>query len=547
MNKSKIISKQIPICLSCYSIPLFLSLTYTSKFDIIFKYKCKCNSKQKEVLLSQYFENIFLLTKIIEINCNCGKRYQYYCSTCDIYVCDTCLKVHNNHILFSAKTKLHSKKCKKHQKNKDFYCKKCNIEICEDCSKNIHHSHNTLSFFMFYQETKRKSANFIYNSDTFNKDIVNHFPEEKKDKAYNEIKTLLSYYKNAFEHISQIKSFDVLISMSNINKLNIKSEIKYRFRYNSFPHLFLSNKPLHITRKEIKYVFFTKKENIVLITENKIEVYSQTQNLLKSKPAIADSRYFLFPNKEIFAAVTCSKVFIYDIETLELKKEISFESEEYDKFLIVNNTTICFPFAKENCVVIDIITNKQTEFKISKMNGYCINRLNNGVFVFIYKDNFEVWDLLNGKCEKKVKFGEEKNELYYKYKSYLISKKMIVVTIQHYHEFYCLYKGYSTKDYSLVYSVKTTLNVYRMRQIDEDNAILISNNEYQIFDIETGNVLSIYKKKGMNSYYEEDEDFEDEYDKEDDFCNMSSKKKRFFVINKIFNLEKYRAFLNYEC
>ena len=89
MNKSKIISKQIPICLSCYSIPLFLSLTYTSKFDIIFKYKCKCNSKQKGVLLSQYFENIFLLTKIIEINCNCGKRYQYYCSTCDIYVCDT--------------------------------------------------------------------------------------------------------------------------------------------------------------------------------------------------------------------------------------------------------------------------------------------------------------------------------------------------------------------------------------------------------------------------------------------------------------------------
>ena len=124
---------------------------------------------------------------------------------------------------------------------------------------------------------------------------------------------------------------------------------------------------------------------------------------------------------------------------------------------------------------------------------------------------------------------------------------MIVVTIQHYHEFYCLYKGYSTKDYSLVYSVKTTLNVYRMRQIDEDNAILISNNEYQIFDIETGNVLSIYKKKGINSYYEEDEDFEDEYDNEDDFCNMSSKKKRFFVINKIFNLEKYRAFLNYEC
>lgn len=547
MNKSKIISKQIPICLSCNTIPLFVSLTYTSKFDIIFKYKCKCNSKQKEVLLSQYFENIFLLTKIIEINCNCGKRYQYYCSTCDIYICDICLKVHSNHFLFSMKTKLPINKCKKHKKSKDFFCKKCNIEICEDCCKNFHHNHNALSFFMFYQEIKRKVSNFIYNSDKLNKDIVKDIPEEKRDKAYNEIKTLLSYYKNAFEYISQIKSFDVLISLSNINKMNIKSEIKYRFRYNSFPHLFLINKPLHITKKEIKFLFFTKKENIVLITENKIEVYSPTQVLLKSKPAISNSRYYIFPNREIFAGVTCSQIFIYDIETLELKKEIPFKSDEADKMLIVNNTTICFPFIKKKCVVIDITTNKQNEFKISKMNGVCINRLKNEIFVFIYKDNFEVWDLLKGQCEKKVNFGEENNERYYKYKSYLITKKMIVVMLQHYNDFYCLYKGYSTKDFSLAYSIQTNLNIYRMRQIDEENAIFISNDEYQIFDIKTGKVLSVYKKKGMNSYYEEDEDFVDEYDNEDDFCNMSSKKKRFFVINKIFNLNRYKAFLNYEC
>ena len=82
-NISPIVNKLIPICLSCNSIPLFLSLTHTSQYDIIFNYKCKCSS-DGSVILSQYLENLFIYTKILLFKCFCEKRASYDCSKCDL-------------------------------------------------------------------------------------------------------------------------------------------------------------------------------------------------------------------------------------------------------------------------------------------------------------------------------------------------------------------------------------------------------------------------------------------------------------------------------
>lgn len=217
-NKTKIINKQIPLCLTCHTIPLFLLLSYISKYDIIFTYKCLC-SYYKQVFLSQYYENRFIISKIIETNCTCRKRYKYYCSTCDAYVCGLCLKVHNNHILFSMRTEILVKKCIKHHKIKKYFCQDCYYEICEDCCKSIHKKHKTQTFFTFFEETKRKISIFYYNTETVIQKMIKNFPEEKKKKAYDEINTLFSYYKNIFDYATEIKSFEILISMNIINYL----------------------------------------------------------------------------------------------------------------------------------------------------------------------------------------------------------------------------------------------------------------------------------------------------------------------------------------
>ena len=168
------------------------------------------------------------------------------------------------------------------------------------------------------------------------------------------------------------------------------------------PHLFLSHKPLLFIKKEIKNIFFTKKDNIVLITEKRIEVYSKFQNLLKSLLIVDDySRDFVFPNKEKFAHVTPNKVSIYDIDTLEMQKEIKIASERGSKFLFVNDSTLCFPLIKPTCVIIDINKTEFKNIKLEKMEECCVKRLVNELFVFIYKNNFEVWNLLKGTCEKK--------------------------------------------------------------------------------------------------------------------------------------------------
>ena len=98
----------------------------------------------------------------------------------------------------------------------------------------------------------------------------------------------------------------------------------------------------------------------------------------------------------------------------------------------------------------------------------------------------------------------------------------------------------------MMYSSVIKTEIERIIQIDKENALIISNNEYKIFDIENGNILSTYKEAGLNCYFGDVDYYNDYYyDNEEDFREMSSKEKRFIVFNKK-NNSKFRAYLNKE-
>ena len=247
-NISPIVNKLIPICLSCNSIPLFLSLTHTSQYDIIFNYKCKCSS-DRSVILSQYLENLFIYTKILLFKCFCEKRASYDCSKCDLYICDKCLAVHLNHLVFLIKTILPKNICKTHRIINNHYCRKCNKKICDKCVIIAHSKHKTISFEKYYDEVKWKTSSFLYHFERNVKSITESLPENKRIKAYNEINALFSFYVNGYKYSKIIRNFNLIHSLLAIKECSIKNTTTKLIQYNKLPHLFMCNYYINIKEK----------------------------------------------------------------------------------------------------------------------------------------------------------------------------------------------------------------------------------------------------------------------------------------------------------
>ena len=184
MNKKStnaIINEILPMCITCRAFPLFQSLTYTSTHSLIFTYKCKCN-EHKSVFLSNYLEDSFLYNKLLVNTCNCGAESKCYCFTCELYICDICLSVHNNHPLFTKQIKIQITKCKKHHKVFSHFCYKCSSQICEECVKKEHIRHKLRKYAFYYTEANKKISHFALKNEEKITQKCEIFSTEKRKK-----------------------------------------------------------------------------------------------------------------------------------------------------------------------------------------------------------------------------------------------------------------------------------------------------------------------------------------------------------------------------
>ena len=138
-------------------------------------------------------------------------------------ICQICYSNHNKeHKIINYDER--NNKCEIHYDYYDNYCIDCNKNICLKCFKN-HNNHNIEYFGKLYiseEEIKEEEKELRNIIDKMNEEIENI--KLKLDKVKNNIEQ----YYNIRKYINENKyrNYEMLLNKREINKNNIKNEIK---------------------------------------------------------------------------------------------------------------------------------------------------------------------------------------------------------------------------------------------------------------------------------------------------------------------------------
>ena len=232
MERKNLMKDNILRCISCDLIPS-LSLNFYKGIPLI-NLICE-NNHTEQLYLKDYLNkchNFSLSNKLCKI-CNKSQSKKktndklFYCSDCNDFICNICLKEHNNEH-FTINIKRYDSFCKKHSNFYTWFCKDCFINICALCYPK-HQSHN-LILLTEYEYTNQSLINKIkdYNNAILNikeleKKIITLF-KKLKDSLNLEINYLKKLYIT-YEYEKKQKNLnyyviDNLINLEELSKLS---------------------------------------------------------------------------------------------------------------------------------------------------------------------------------------------------------------------------------------------------------------------------------------------------------------------------------------
>ena len=502
-STNTIINETLPMCITCRLFPLFQSITYTSTHSLIFTYKCKCN-EHKSVLLSNYLEDFFLFTQLLVNKCNCGADSKFYCSACELYICDICLSVHKTHLLFTKQIIIPITKCQKHRKVFSHFCYKCNNQICEECVKKEHIKHRVKQYDFYYTEANKKISPFALKYEEKITKQCELFSIDKRGKNIKAIMALYSFYLNGFKAAKQIKSFELISSMLKLIDLSLNPHEKKFIRYNKVPHLFL-NRPITTEQFEYKKIISTKTGNILLIYSESFELYSPNHRLIKKeKMEFNWNGSIEFLNKEKFGIFSNLKIKIYETDSCSLIKEIPL-SKDYKQYsyTIIDDDHVCL-YSKKQAVILNINTKEESKIPLITNEYFTIRPLKKDSIILLSSSGFGIYNLITKECEKTFKYNE--NKIYvmfgfpinninksYEYHSIIITDNVFVIITISYSESKMIIYGFSTKDYEMKYEKNVKRDIISENQFTKDYFLLTDEKGIKMYDISNGDMITEYK------------------------------------------------------
>ena len=262
------------ICSLCYSLSSINIIKENENEEIFIELTCRNNHTQKMPIKNflDSYQNYFIKKcQICNMNININKLL--YCFFCKEIFCVNCREKHlsklnkkNNHLykIFILK----EKNCLKHKfKINEYYCITCEKYLCKDCLPIAHFNHNIKNLYSVLDH-KNKLKNIIEeeeninkkNLQEFNKIIVNAKNKFRDvyncEKIINNIKkNIINTYENNNGNFYNINNLN-LIEKNFYNKKGVKYDI------NNLSDYFCINKNNLNKNNQIINNNYEKKEDI---------------------------------------------------------------------------------------------------------------------------------------------------------------------------------------------------------------------------------------------------------------------------------------------
>ena len=327
MEGNNLIKDNILRCTSCDLIPS-LSLNFFKGIIPIINIMCENNHIEQLYLKENLNKchNFSFSNKLCKI-CNKSqlknktKEELFYCSDCNDFICNSCLKFHNN-THFTINIKRYDAFCKKHSNFYTWFCKDCFINICALCYPE-HQSHNLI---------------LLTNYDYSNQSLIN------KIKDYN----------NAILNIKELEK--TIISLFNQLKKSIQLEVNYL-------------KKLYITyefEKKHKNLNYFVIDNLINLEElsklSRIEkIYNETNKYITQI-----KNFIEYPLNNLVNCVTKIKTHKDSISFLNILQDGRLISSSYDNIINIYN---------KNTFEVELSINEHSN------NIYSITQLKNGIII----------------------------------------------------------------------------------------------------------------------------------------------------------------------
>ena len=327
-------------CKNCKHVPnIFLSDDKN-----LFIYCKNCGTKSNEKIENIVnFNSDWITNEVIKF---CNTKHEekilsvIYCKTCNLFLCEKCLKEHKqnkkNHVYIKL-NKLKINFCNFHNEKLSEFCYDCKEEICKKCL-NKHNIHKTEKIEKIY---KNKNSENLKNFNIF------------LEKAENSIK---NKYENLKENITYLQNITIKDeeSKEQLNKIN-QNFLDYFYNDLKFVQnlLFLA-KILYISSIKIKEFVDNRKEQkekfLILISK-----YYDEENFEKFKK---------FNNKEKGKFLTYLEKFSEkEIENLNLYIDSIFDPKKYQNVSDFDKTK---DFIEKN---INLSSKLKKFITIEKMNN----------------------------------------------------------------------------------------------------------------------------------------------------------------------------------
>lgn len=262
----------IYFCKNCKKVP-FMNLRRCLKIDI----KCKCNNVLEKKEISDYFKDIY--SEKPPIYCNDIEEHKEiktvkYCSECQKWVCEDCIKNHNpnssaHNIIqsdgFIINSSCEHPKCSIRGKS-EFYCKHCNLHVCRDCKNEHFHEGNQLVKLKHDIDVDEIVKNVESKLESLK------LEESKYNKIFDEMENLIKIAKIKMKEKSNkineiMKYFSSLLFAYSLNKENYV--LSQNLKNNDISNV------LKYTEKEYKKeIIYAFRQSLSMELINKISEHS---------------------------------------------------------------------------------------------------------------------------------------------------------------------------------------------------------------------------------------------------------------------------------
>ena len=372
-------SKNYLNCPECNGIPKIITITNE---DILFICDfCGFSEKVKMKEIIDIKSNSSWLKKVYyKCNVHKGPIKPYaskYCKTCDLFLCEKCLKEHNKEDHIDFIPDLDDIFCEKHSSKIIKFCNSCKDYFCDTCIKIGHKSH----------EIKEQDENDKLNMNTLQKyykkleegkmskiHVLEKLEVNAGDNISNKKYELLNSFKKELNEVESLKAIGRIIYFSSkkiLNK-NYKEEIINNYLEILYYICSLFNEE---NINEFNQLIQTKIKECQIIENNLSDKEKEIlKENIKNTFSPIDSSISDFNKKKIFIEnnIDFSRI---------LEKHIIIEKNKNpDNFINIDETLNNFD------KVMDGIKTKSPDFILSLISKYASK---NGTEVFISKTTSE--------------------------------------------------------------------------------------------------------------------------------------------------------------